>query len=194
MATTPGTSLDLDSMSPDEMREALAKIARQQSTSEETGEPKIKDALLALRLRPKVMVTTYIPRGRTGGYRIDRRPQDIKVWERGIIDPHANEEFPDRPQLVLVEDLSKPVGSPERFPYRNDALLDEYPMPEQGTVARRRPDFDQTGPQAAPAMDVEQLKAMLLQLGWKPPDPASAVPAEPEPAQPRRGRQPAGAR
>lgn len=91
----------IDQMSPDERDRTLRDLLRQQQTAGGDDTRKIEDALLLLRLRPKVKVTTYIPLTR----RYAERNQDRKVWDLGIIDPLADEDIPGRPQIVRVESV-----------------------------------------------------------------------------------------
>lgn len=94
----------LDGMTPEERDRTLRDLLRQQQTAGGDDTRKIEDANLLLRMRPKVMVTTYIPLTR----RFADRQQDRKVWDLGIIDPLADEDIPGRPQIVRV--VSVPDG------------------------------------------------------------------------------------
>src|SRR6266487_3518361 len=90
----------LANLSPEERNEMLLSLATQQqrNQADDNSQTKIEDALLLLRLRPKIRVTTFYPR--TG--RSADTLQDRKVWDQGVIDPLANEDQPDRPQIVKV--------------------------------------------------------------------------------------------
>lgn len=89
-----------DDMSPDELREAVKKLAKERIEQGDDAR-KEEDALFILSNRPKVEVTTYYPRTD----RTEVRKQDRKVWTAGIIDPLAYDDNPDHSQVTKVVDL-----------------------------------------------------------------------------------------
>ena len=99
MSSEQGVSKIIADMSPEERDRTLRDLLHQQQTAQGDDTRKIEDANLLLRLRPKVLVTTYIPLTK----RYAQRLQDRKVWDKGIIDPLADEDIPGRPQIIRVE-------------------------------------------------------------------------------------------
>lgn len=150
------TNLNLDpaqiaGLSDEDRDRMLLELLRQQQQTKGDDHQKVEDALLLLKLRPKIAVETYNPLTR----RTDKRIQDRKLWDVGIIDPLANEDQPHRPQVVRV--VAQPSG--EVLFERTDVL----PLPVQGApVAVGNYSIGQTDP-GDPGDDVTRLLAKLRQ-------------------------------
>lgn len=110
----------LAALPPDQKDSLLAELLRQQRQARGDDNRKVEDAVLILKLRPKIVVTTFNPITR----RSDVREQDRKLWDVGIIDPLFNADDPYRPQIVKVVD--KNTGA---VLFEREAIL---PPPTQG--------------------------------------------------------------
>jgi hypothetical protein len=93
----------LTGMTQEQKDRLLLELAEgMRAGDDDQGRGRVQSAEAILALRPKVEVWTLMPR--TG--RVDKRPQDRKVWDTpGVMDPYANEDQPDRPQIIKVIDL-----------------------------------------------------------------------------------------
>lgn len=94
----------LAGMTDQQKEELLLQMAEgMRPGDDDAGRGRVQSADAILALRPKVEVWTLLPR--TG--RIDKRQQDRKVWDTpGVLDPMANEDMPDRPQIIKVIDMT----------------------------------------------------------------------------------------